>query len=70
MRLGLYSTLVAARIDLVGGLDSERVEEVSVRIRRALHERWPTADRVFLDITDASSERAARARGSTAPGPF
>lgn len=61
MRLGLDSTLVAARIDLVPGLDSERVEEVSLRIRHAIRDRWPAADRVFLDITDARTERAARA---------
>lgn len=60
MRLGMDSTLVAARIDLVGGLDSERVEEVSLRIRRSIHDRWPAADRVFLDITDARTEREAR----------
>jgi cation diffusion facilitator family transporter len=63
MRLGMDSTLVAARIDLVPGLDSERVEEVSLRIRKSVHEAWPTADRVFLDITDAGTERASR------PGP-
>ncbi|NUR03614.1 MAG: cation diffusion facilitator family transporter [Streptomyces sp.] len=70
MRLGMDSTLVAARIDLVGGLDSERVEEVSLRIRRAVRDRWPTADRVFLDITDAPTERRARAavRGETVTG--
>lgn len=61
MRLGLDSTLVAARIDLVGGMDSEHVEEVSMRIRRTVRDRWPTADRVFLDITDARTERAERA---------
>jgi cation diffusion facilitator family transporter len=60
MRLGMDSTLVAARIDLVGGVDSERVEEVSMRIRRAIHDRWPAADRVFLDITDSRTEREAR----------
>jgi cation diffusion facilitator family transporter len=61
MRLGMDSTLVAARIDLVGGLDSERVEEVSLRIRHSIRERWPAADRVFLDITDARTEREDRA---------
>ena len=60
MRLGMDSTLVAARIDLVGGMDSERVEEVSMRIRHAIHDRWPAADRVFLDITDSRTEREAR----------
>lgn len=33
--------------------DSERVEEVSMRIRHAMCERWPQADQVFLDITNA-----------------
>ena len=60
MRLGMDSTLVAARVDLVGGMDSEQVEEVSVRIRHAIHDRWPAADRVFLDITDSRTEREAR----------
>ena len=64
MRLGLDSTLVAARIDLVGGMDSERVEEVSMRIRRTIHDRWPAADRVFLDITDSRTEREARGAAS------
>jgi divalent metal cation (Fe/Co/Zn/Cd) transporter len=61
MRLGLDSTLVAARVDLVGGLDSEEVEEVSGRIRGALRERLPVADQIFLDITEASAEDRARA---------
>ncbi|MDX6354331.1 MAG: hypothetical protein QOF98_1234 [Streptomyces sp.] len=61
MRLGMDSTLVAARIDLVPGMDSERVEEVSLRIRHAIEERWPAADRVFLDITDARIERESQA---------
>jgi cation diffusion facilitator family transporter len=63
MRLGMDSMLIAARIDLVGGLDSERVEEVSLRIRGEIHDRWPTADRVFLDITDAPTEQRAREAG-------
>lgn len=67
MRLGMDSTLVAARIDLVGGLDSERVEEVGLRIRRAVRDRWPTADRVFLDITDAPTERRAGAAPAVPP---
>lgn len=52
MRLGPDSTLLAARVDLRPGLDSERVEEVCGRIKRVLHERWPSCDHVFLDITD------------------
>ncbi len=53
VRLGMHSVLVAARIDLAPGIDSERVEEVSMRLRHAMCERWPQADQVFLDITNA-----------------
>ncbi|MFJ4709245.1 cation diffusion facilitator family transporter [Streptomyces anulatus] len=53
MRLGMDSVLVAARIDLAPGIDSERVEEVSMRIRETMADRWPQADQVFLDITNA-----------------
>ncbi|MGW2794111.1 cation diffusion facilitator family transporter [Streptomyces sp. NPDC001251] len=53
MRLGLDSTLVAARIDLRPGLESERLELVSERIKAAVVKEWPEADQVFLDITEA-----------------
>ncbi|MFE4669721.1 cation diffusion facilitator family transporter [Streptomyces sp. NPDC056716] len=53
MRLGPDSALVAARIDLVPGLDSEEVETVAERIKAAVADRWPQADQVFLDITEA-----------------
>ncbi|RPK80108.1 Cation efflux family protein [Streptomyces sp. ADI98-10] len=53
MRPGMDSVLVAARIDLVSGIDSERVEEVSMRVRAAMSGRWPQADQIFLDITNA-----------------
>ncbi|MFC8622931.1 cation diffusion facilitator family transporter [Streptomyces anulatus] len=53
MRLGMDSVPVAARIDLAPGIGSERVEEVSMRIREAMADRWPQADQVFLDITNA-----------------
>ncbi|MFF0740026.1 cation diffusion facilitator family transporter [Streptomyces sp. NPDC004111] len=56
MRLGLESTLVAARIDLVPGLDSERVELVSERIKRTIRKTWPEADQVFLDVTEAPTD--------------
>lgn len=48
-----------SRIDLAPGIDSERVEEVSMRVREAVADRWPQADQVFLDITHAPP-RAAR----------
>ncbi|MFD8804720.1 cation diffusion facilitator family transporter [Streptomyces sp. NPDC059597] len=52
MKTGIDSTLVAARVDLVPGLDSERVEEVAVRIKRSVAQTFPDADRIFLDVTD------------------
>lgn len=57
MQLGLASTLVAARVDLVPGLDSEEVEEVAVRIKRTIAETVPEAEQVFLDVTEASARR-------------
>ncbi|WP_051127164.1 MULTISPECIES: cation diffusion facilitator family transporter [unclassified Streptomyces] len=53
MRLGMDSTLVAARIDLAPGIDSERLELVSERIKGEVRERWPEADQVFLDVVEA-----------------
>ncbi|MFD6532514.1 cation diffusion facilitator family transporter [Streptomyces sp. NPDC060184] len=53
MRLGLDSTLVAARVDLSPGIDSEEIERVSVRIRETINRTWPQADHVYLDITNA-----------------
>ncbi|MET9897015.1 cation diffusion facilitator family transporter [Streptomyces sp. NPDC006446] len=65
MELGLGSTLVAARIDLVPGLDSEEVEDVAVRIKRSVARTFPEADQIFLDVTDARTARAAARRGET-----
>ena len=59
MRLGPESTLLAVRVDLHGGFDSEDVELVCMRIKGSLRERWPELDHVFLDITDAPTERRA-----------
>jgi cation diffusion facilitator family transporter len=59
MRLGLDSTLVAARIDLMPGLDSEHVELVSERIKRNIRKTWPDADQVFLDVTEAPTDADA-----------
>ncbi|MFF4345798.1 cation diffusion facilitator family transporter [Streptomyces sp. NPDC001530] len=60
MELGLDSTLVAERIDLVPGLDSEEVEDVAVRIKRSVAHTFPEADRIFLDVIDARTARAAQ----------
>ncbi|GAA3486614.1 MULTISPECIES: cation diffusion facilitator family transporter [Streptomyces] len=66
MRLGLESTLVAARIDLMPGLDSERVELVSERIKSHIRKTWPEADQVFLDVTEAPTDEDAD--GELLPG--
>nr|WSX74738.1 cation diffusion facilitator family transporter [Streptomyces sp. NBC_00899] len=62
MRLGVGSALLAARVDLREGIDSEEVEEVSERIRRELRSRCPEFDEVFLDIVDADHQTRVRAR--------
>ncbi|MFI0900633.1 cation diffusion facilitator family transporter [Streptomyces sp. NPDC020983] len=61
MRLGVDTALLAARVDLRAGIDSERVEEVSVRIKAELRRRCPAFTQVFLDIVDADSTDRARA---------
>ncbi|MFC1415842.1 cation diffusion facilitator family transporter [Streptacidiphilus cavernicola] len=63
MQLGPDSTLLAARLDIHPGRDSEEVEEICMRIREAMRKRWPQLDHVFLDITDASPEQRSRAEG-------
>lgn len=65
MKMGLDSTLVAARIDLMPGLDSERVEEVAVRIKRSLGRTFPEADQIFLDVTDRSTGGAQQSPAAT-----
>jgi cation diffusion facilitator family transporter len=52
MALSPDRLLVAARVDLAGGLDSEQVEEISTEIDRAIRARVPTVAEVFLDATD------------------
>ncbi|MGW4976016.1 cation diffusion facilitator family transporter [Streptomyces mirabilis] len=69
MQLGLDSTLVAARIDLAPGLESEEVEEVAVRIKRSVAHTVPEADQIFLDVTDAGAARAAARGNVAAEGP-
>ncbi|MGX1880706.1 cation diffusion facilitator family transporter [Streptomyces sp. NPDC055287] len=65
MQLGLDSLLVAARVDLMPGLDSEEVELVCVRIKRAVKKTWPRADQVFLDVTEAPSDPSSDLRSDT-----
>jgi cation diffusion facilitator family transporter len=65
MKTGLDTALVAARIDLVPGLDSETVEEVAVRIKRSLGDTVPEADQIFLDITDRPAHEARESPAAT-----
>ncbi|MGV9255473.1 cation diffusion facilitator family transporter [Streptomyces sp. NPDC003697] len=65
MKMGLDSTLVAARIDLAPGLDSEDVEEIAVRIKRSLAHTVPEADQVFLDVTDRLAQEAGESPAAT-----
>ncbi|MFJ8185646.1 cation diffusion facilitator family transporter [Streptomyces sp. NPDC096105] len=58
MKTGLDTALVAARVDLVPGLDSERVEQVAVRIKRSIARVVPEAAQVFLDVTDRGATEA------------
>ena len=52
MALAPDRLLVAARVDLTGGLDSEQVEDLSTDIDRAVRRRVPTVAEVFIDATD------------------
>lgn len=65
MKTGLDSALVAARIDLAPGLDSERVEEVAVRIKRSIADAVPEATEIFLDVTDRSARESYESPAAT-----
>ncbi|MBK3643829.1 cation diffusion facilitator family transporter [Streptomyces sp. MBT33] len=65
MKTGLDQALVAARVDLVPGLDSEQVEEVAVRIKRTVSDSVPEADQIFLDITDRVAQEARESPAAT-----
>ncbi|MFC4507602.1 MULTISPECIES: cation diffusion facilitator family transporter [Streptomyces] len=65
MKTGLESILVAARVDLTPGLDSERVEEAAVRIKRSLADTVPDAGEIFLDVTDRPAREARKSPAAT-----
>jgi cation diffusion facilitator family transporter len=52
MALAPDRLLVAARVDLAPGVDSERIEEVSTEIDQEMRRRAPAVAEVFLDATD------------------
>lgn len=62
MRMSPGSVLLAVRVDLVPGVDSESVEDALVRVKRNLAERCPDVDHVFLDVTDATLHDRRHAR--------
>ena len=63
MALSPDRLLVAARVDLAAGIDSERIEDVSTEIDRELRRRVPAVAEVFLDATDRHRfDRAGRPR--------
>ncbi|WP_037834574.1 cation diffusion facilitator family transporter [Streptomyces albus] len=62
MRLGPDSVLLAARVDLMPGVESELLEDVLVRVKRNLARQCPHVDHVFLDVVDADREDRRRAR--------
>ncbi|MFE5812488.1 cation diffusion facilitator family transporter [Streptomyces sp. NPDC056479] len=65
MKTGLETALVAARVDLVPGLDSEQVEEVAVRIKRSIGNTVAEADQIFLDVTERSAREAEGSPAAT-----
>jgi cation diffusion facilitator family transporter len=65
MQTGLETALVAARVDLMPGLDSEQVEEVAVRIKRSIGRTVAEADQIFLDVTERSAREAQGSPAAT-----
>lgn len=65
MKTGLDQALVAARVDLAPGLDSERVEEVADRIKGSIAGIVPEADQIFLDVTDRAARETRESPAAT-----
>lgn len=47
------------------GLESERVEDVAVRIKRSLAETFPGTGEIFLDVTDRSAGEGRESPAAT-----
>lgn len=62
MALSPDRLLVAARVDLTPGVDSERIEDVSSEIDRELRRRVPAVAEVFIDATDRERFEGANQR--------
>ncbi|WP_328420165.1 cation diffusion facilitator family transporter [Streptomyces sp. NBC_00443] len=65
IKTGLETALVAARVDLVPGIDSEQVEEVAVRIKWSIARTVAEADQIFLDVTERSAREAQGSPAAT-----
>jgi cation diffusion facilitator family transporter len=65
MKTGLETALVAARVDLMPGFDSEQVEEIAVRIKRSIARTVAEADQIFLDVTERSAHEAQGSPAAT-----
>jgi cation diffusion facilitator family transporter len=61
MALGPDTLLVAARLDLADGLDSDRIEALSAELESALREAVPAIRYVFLDPTSRHERPLATA---------
>lgn len=68
MALGPSTLLVAARLDLADGMDSDRIEALSLNLDRALREAVPAVRYVFLDPT-RRDEGAVSATSAAARAP-
>lgn len=62
MRLGPEEILLAARVDLADGMDSDGVEAACGRVKNALRKSFPALSQIFLDITDATERDRVAAR--------
>ena len=60
MRMGPDDILLAARIDLADGMDSDGVEAACGRVKSAMTDAYPQLSQIFLDITDATQDDRVR----------
>jgi cation diffusion facilitator family transporter len=61
MALGPNALLVAARLDLADGLDSDQVEDLATELEGSLREAVPEVEEVFLDPTSRNETKRATA---------
>jgi cation diffusion facilitator family transporter len=66
MQLSPDELLVAVKVDFVDGLDSQRIEELSTEIEKALRAEMPMVRHLFLDATTLTDEQREVAQEVTA----